>query len=375
MNSILLDGQTPPPYHGQAIATQQLFDQRWEGLKVQYLRMAYSHSESEVGRFKIRKIFHLISLVIKSWFILIKNWPCCLYYPPASPNRTPVIRDVVFLLLVRPLAKNTIFHYHAGGLPAYVASLSFPLRFLSKLAFSNATLGIEISESQLNEDVFFPVKKRICISNGLAVSDLKQRSCEKGDGKRRILFIAGLRESKGVMDIIGTAEKMRQLGADFVFDVAGAWQEENTRREFETELSRLDLDDKIILHGRVTGEEKWELYRRAYAFFFPSFYESENFPLVLIEAMAFGLPIVATNWRGIPELVVEGETGRLCDVQSCEQFSFALNELIKNEDQHEKMASLARSRYEKKYTKDAFISAMRSAFESVIDEPKVQTNA
>ena len=189
------------------------------------------------------------------------------------------------------------------------------------------------------------------------------------------MFIAGLRESKGVMDIIGTAEKMRQLGADFVFDVAGAWQEENTRREFETELSRLDLDDKIILHGRVTGEEKWELYRRAYAFFFPSFYESENFPLVLIEAMAFGLPIVATNWRGIPELVVEGETGRLCDVQSCEQFSFALDELIKNEDQHEKMASLARSRYEKKYTKDAFISAMRSAFESVIDEPKVQTNA
>ena len=375
MNSILLVGQTPPPYHGQAIAMQQLFDQRWEGLKVRYLRMAYSHSESEVGRFRIRKIFHLISLVIKSWFILIKNRPCCLYYPPASPNRTPVIRDVVFLLLVRPLAKDTIFHYHAGGLPAYVASLSFPLRFLSKLAFSNATLGIEISESQLNEDVFFPVKKRICISNGLAVSDLKQRLYEKGDGKRRILFIAGLRESKGVMDIIGTAEKMRQLGADFVFDVAGAWQEENTRREFETELSRLDLDDKIILHGRVTGEEKWELYRRAYAFFFPSFYESENFPLVLIEAMAFGLPIVATNWRGIPELVIEGETGRLCDVQSCEQFSFALNELIKNEDQHEKMASLARSRYEKKYTKDAFISAMRSAFESVIDEPKVQTDA
>tara|TARA_B110000438_G_scaffold266687_1_gene280953 strand:+ start:539 stop:1666 length:1128 start_codon:yes stop_codon:yes gene_type:complete len=375
MNSILLVGQTPPPYHGQAIATQQLFDQRWEGLKVRYLRMAYSQSESEVGRFRIRKIFHLISLVIKSWIILIKNRPCCLYYPPASPNRIPVIRDVVFLLLVRPLAKDTIFHYHAGGLPTYVASMSFPLRFLSKIAFSNADLGIEISESQLNEDIFFPVKKRICISNGIDVSDVEQRSDEKEEGRRRILFIAGLRESKGVMDIIGTADKMRQLGADFVFDVAGAWQEENTRREFETELSRLNLNDHIILHGRVTGEEKWELYRQAYAFFFPSFYESENFPLVLIEAMAFGLPIVATNWRGIPELVVEGETGRLCDVQSCEQFSAALNELINNEDQQEKMAFIARSRYEKKYTKVAFISAMSKAFQSVIDESKVQTDA
>jgi len=372
MNSILLVGQTPPPYHGQAIAMQQLFDQRWEGLEVRYLRMAYSHSESEVGRFRIRKIFHLIALIIKSWIILIKNRPCCLYYPPASPNRTPVIRDVIFFLLVRPLAKDTIFHYHAGGLPAYVASLRFPLRFFSRLAFSNATLGIEISESQLSKDIFFPVKRRICISNGLDVSDVGQRSNTDKNERRRILFVAGLRESKGVMNIISTADALRRLGADFVFDVAGAWQEEDTRREFEAELSRLNLEDHIFFHGRVTGEDKWNLYRQAYAFFFPSFYESENFPLVLIEAMAFGLPIVATNWRGIPELVVDGETGRLCDVQSCEQFSSAINELINNEDDYKKMASLARSRYENKYTKAVFISAMRQAFESVLDEPKVQ---
>ena len=375
MSSILLVGQTPPPYHGQAIAMQQLFDQRWEGIKVRSLRMAYSHSESEVGRFRIRKIFHLISLIIKSWFILIKDRPCCLYYPPASPNRIPVIRDVLFLLLVRPLAKDTIFHYHAGGLPEYVKSLNFPLRFLSRLAFSNATLGIEISESQMHKDIFFPVKRRICISNGLDVPVVEQKSNEQENDKKRILFIAGLRSSKGVMDIIGTAEKLRELGVDFVFDVAGAWQEEDTRRDFETELSSLNLNDHVILHGRVTGEEKWELYRQAYAFFFPSFYESENFPLVLIEAMAFGLPIVATNWRGIPELVVKDKTGKLCDVGSCDQFSFALNELLNNENRHKEMASLARSRYEKRYTHTAFISAMRNAFESVTNEPKVQTDA
>ena len=372
MNSILLIGQTPPPYHGQAIAMQQLFDQRWEGLEVRCLRMAYSNSESEVGRFRFRKIFHLISLIIKSWIILIKNRPCCLYYPPASPNRIPIIRDVIFLLLVRPLAKHTIFHYHAGGLPAYVASFSLPLRFLSRLAFSNATLGIEISESQLHEDIFFPAKRRICITNGLDVSDAEQRSNSNKDRKRRILFVAGLRKSKGVMDIIGTAEKLRNLGADFVFDVAGAWQEEHTRSKFKEELSRLNLNDHVVLHGRVTGEDKWKLYRQAYAFFFPSFYESENFPLVLIEAMAFGLPIVATNWRGIPELVVDGENGRLCDVQSCEQFSSALNELINNENDYKKMASLAQERYQRKYTKKVFISSMRQAFESVLNESKIQ---
>ena len=183
----------------------------------------------------------------------------------------------------------------------------------------------------MHKDIFFPVKRRICISNGLDVPVVEQKSNEQENDKKRILFIAGLRSSKGVMDIIGTAEKLRELGADFVFDVAGAWQEEETRRDFETELSSLNLNDHVILHGRVTGEEKWELYRQAYVFFFPSFYESENFPLVLIEAMAFGLPIVATNWRGIPELVVKDKTGKLCDVGSCDQFSSALNELLNND--------------------------------------------
>ena len=91
--------------------------------------------------------------------------------------------------------------------------------------------------------------------------------------------------------------------------------------------------------------------------------------------MAFGLPIVATNWRGIPELVVKDKTGKLCDVGSCDQFSSALNELLNNENLHKGMASLARSRYEKRYTHTAFISAMRNAFESVTNEPKVQTDA
>ena len=66
----------------------------------------------------------------------------------------------------------------------------------------------------MNEDVFFPVEKRICISNGLDVLDVEKRSNEEEGGRKRILFIAGLRASKGVMDIIGTADKMRQLGGE-----------------------------------------------------------------------------------------------------------------------------------------------------------------
>ena len=130
----------------------------------------------------------------------------------------------------------------------------------------------------MRKDIFFPVKRRICISNGLDVPVVEQKSNEQENDKKRILFIAGLRSSKGVMDIIGTAEKLRELGADFVFDVAGAWQEEDTRRDFETELSSLNLNDHVILHGRVTGEEKWKFETG----------DSEFFPAVVDGVVYFG---------------------------------------------------------------------------------------
>lgn len=105
--NILLIGQTPPPFHGQAVATKLLFDHDWNEKKVYSLRMDYSHSEVEVGRFRIRKVLHLFSLTFKSIVLLIGYKPCIIYYPPASPHIVPVLRDIFFLTFVRPFAKGT----------------------------------------------------------------------------------------------------------------------------------------------------------------------------------------------------------------------------------------------------------------------------
>ena len=121
-HAILLVGQTPPPYHGQAVATKVLFEHDWPGLKVLRLRMAYSRGEADVGRVGVGKLIHLAGLILKSWWLLLRNWPCCLYYPPASPNLVPVLRDIVYLFAVRPFSRGVILHYHAGGLPAYIVS-------------------------------------------------------------------------------------------------------------------------------------------------------------------------------------------------------------------------------------------------------------
>ena len=63
-SDILLVGQTPPPYHGQAVVTGMLFDHGWGDLKVERLRMAYSDSIDSVGKAGPGKVLHLLSLFL-----------------------------------------------------------------------------------------------------------------------------------------------------------------------------------------------------------------------------------------------------------------------------------------------------------------------
>lgn len=363
--NILLVGQTPPPFHGQAVATKLLFDHEWIDQKIYFLRMNFSQSETEVGRFSFRKVFHLFILIIKTVALLIRRFPCVLYYPPASPHMVPVLRDIFFLIIVRPFSRGTVFHFHAGGLPEFVNSLNNPIRFFAKRAYLKPDLGIEISNSQVKEVDGFYAKKRIVIPNGL---DVPAKKCEdkKAENEiKRILFVAGLRRTKGVLDLIETAQKLKEMKLDFIMDVVGLWQESETEKLFHAELSKHNLKDNILIHGKLIGQDKWDLYNSATLFFFPSYYESENFPLVLIEAMAFGLPIVSTKWRGITEMVDQGDSGFLCEVGKCDEFAEAIRSLFVDQDLHDKMSKSARSLYENNYTQNGFISSMAEAFEDV----------
>jgi len=82
--------------------------------------------------------------------------------------------------------------------------------------------------------------------------------------------------------------------------------------------------------GFVSGDQKNQLLRNSDLFCFPTYYQNENQPVNLIEAMAFGLPILTTRWRSIPELFPAQYPG-LVDVRSPGQIADAIESLISTE--------------------------------------------
>lgn len=359
---IVMLGQTPPPYHGQAVATAVLFGHQWNKVDVAPLRMAYSEESEEVGRFRVAKILHLFRLAFQTIRLLRARKGSLLYYPPASPAVVPIIRDVIFLSLVRMWARGSIFHFHAGGLAAYLKSRPI-LGFFALLAYRKPSLCIEISSLDHPKiGDFFQAAKQTVVPNGLDVPDSVRSSVPKREAKR-VLYVGSLSEGKGIFDLLETARLLADRGVDLLIDVAGEWMDEGEKGKAEQLAEQYGLAGRVKFLGLVVGDEKWAVYRQADVFFFPSHYESENFPLVLIEAMACGLPIVSTRWRGIPEMVEEGVTGRVLPINAPAQYADALMEFSgRSTEEFSEMSLQSRRRYEENYTQEVFCARMEEAF-------------
>jgi alpha-maltose-1-phosphate synthase len=116
----------------------------------------------------------------------------------------------------------------------------------------------------------------------------------------------------------------------------------------------------VTLMDAVKNTELVEFYRHSEVFVLPTYYEA--FPKVVVEAMACGLPVVATRTGGIPELVDDGKTGFLVPFGSPEMISEKLISLLGDESLRASMGLRGRGRVEGEFTWHAVAERTRSAY-------------
>ncbi len=355
-------GQTPPPWHGQAVATQLLFDHEWQEFEVHRLRMEFSEEMLEVGRFQWKKVAHLFELIAKAKAILRQNPGCVLFYPPASAKWIPFLRDVVFLASVRPLAGASVFIFHASGLPEFVRK-GLLRRIAGRIAYGRPDVSLEVAIEALPPHEVFAARHSSWCPCAIEVPDL-HRAPRDPKSPLRILFIGSLQEGKGVIEILKTASLLNARGREkeFRFQIVGKW----FSNKFETEARQLwtewDLESMVEFPGQLTGDDKWKAYGEADVFFFPSHYASEATPIVLMEALGAGLPILSTRWAGIPAMLEGCSTATLLPVRSPESYADALTQVHQHRFAAENWAEVSREFYRKHFLPERFIERIETAF-------------
>jgi glycosyltransferase involved in cell wall biosynthesis len=172
-------------------------------------------------------------------------------------------------------------------------------RLTARLAFRSADLVAPVSQD-LAEDVrAVEPRARIRVVANVVDTDVFHPAAARPDptaGPVQLLTVAAFAEKKGHRDLLEALAKVRR-DVDVALDLVGDGE---LRPELEDRARALGLDGAVRFHGERPKEEVAELMRQADLFVLPSHFE--NLPCVLLEAMASGLPFVATAVGGVPEL-------------------------------------------------------------------------
>ena len=171
------------------------------------------------------------------------------------------------------------------------------------------------------------------------------------DRPARVLSVAALIPSKGVRYLAEAIAQLRVQNLDVQCDVIG---EGPRRHALERRIRRTGLHGVMRLLGQRSGEDVIRAFSRADLFVLASATSTdgkqEGIPVSLMEAMASGVPVVTTRIAGIPELVVDGVTGRLVAPGDADALARALRETLESAEASERLADAARTKVRQEFS-------------------------
>ena len=195
-------------------------------------------------------------------------------------------------------------------------------------------------------------------------------------GPLRLLCVGSFEEVKGHRHLIDACALLRERGLDLVCDLVG---EGPLRHEMEARVARLALGDRVRVLGGRARPEVIRLLQAADVAVLASQPtrqgKREGIPVVLMEAMASGLPVVSSVLSGIPELVDDGVTGLLVPPADPEALAGALERLGRDPDLRRRMGAAGRRKVAREFDLRANAAVLLDLFLATADAPLVRARA
>jgi glycosyltransferase involved in cell wall biosynthesis len=368
------------------------------GIDCYHVNARFSETLEDVGEFQGTKLALIVWYCLQAIWLRYRFGARNLYYVPAPGKRVALYRDWLVMLFCRPFFDQVILHWHAAGLAKWLETASSgATRSATYRLYRPVTLSIVLSQYNAGDGEKLLSQSVRVVPNGIAdpcpdfnagilprrrarlaarrkllagesLSPAETRAAGGDPQVVKVLFLAHCLRQKGLFDALdGVIEAQRQLRAagaplSLELTVAGEFPDPAERGEFEARIAALAARaDSPPVHcvGFVSGDRKRRSFLDADVFCFPSYYYAESFGLVLVEAMAFGLPSVTTRWRTIPELFPDQYAG-LVPIRSPDQIATALQRVAALD-----LAESLRQRYLERYTLAAHLAQLAATIRSV----------
>ena len=347
---ILFITPLPPPVHGSAMVSQYIKDSKLlrEEFDCDFVNLSTSRRMDEIGKGGVKKLLRFIGSFFIAFFkLLSRRYDLC--YLAITCHGTGFMKDAPFVLLCKLFGRKVVIHQHNKGMNRCVNR--WPYRWLLPLVYRNTK--VILLSWNLYPDIEKVVSREqvmIC-PNGIPEFFDKELFLERNNKVPHLLFLSNLIPSKGVYLLLDACKILKDNGYKFVCKFVGGESKEITKDVFEKAVDVRGLNEVIVYDGPLYGEEKKNVFINSDIFIQPTF--NDCFPLSLLEAMQFKLPIITTNEGGIPDIAKDGENGLVMS-KGPASIAEAIRRLIDNPQLRLDMGEQGFQRYKRYFTLEKF---------------------
>ena len=289
-------------------------------------------------------------------------------YVPISQNFPGFLRDCLFILPAIWAHRNLVIHLHGGYFRTFYETSPFLVKWLICYILASTASVIVLGESLRFIFAGLIADERIVvIPNGLNPKPFERATYQKRGMGYQVTYLGNLIESKGYRNVLKAAALIRERRQDVSFTLAGAIGESDEPYWSQQFVQERHLQDAVVFSGVVVGDAKVELLISSDIFVFPP-YSYEGHPLVVLEAMAAGLPIITTNQGAIRETVIDGVNGFIVPKNDPAAIAEKVLLLLQDVELRRCMGAASRERFKTHYTLDSMIQRIAQVFEQVESE-------
>lgn len=243
-------------------------------------------------------------------------------------TKASAVRKIYFVKIAQLFRKKIVVHMHCGT--QVESSWSDKMNYI----FSTADIGLMLANRIKNIVASYTGREdnlSVCFNPCPPVKPQNNVIRNK-----YILYTGTIGKNKGYHILLQAFAKIADKHPDWTIKLAGVGE----LNEAQQLIEQLNLNKQVSLLGWVEGEQKEGLYRKASALCLPSFLE--GFPMSVLEAWAYGVPVVSTPVGGIPDVAIDGENMLLFSPGDIDGLAIQLERIISDPDLRERLCQQSR---------------------------------
>lgn len=302
-------------------------------------------------RFSIR-IFRLFCDYVR-FIKLLKGEHYDIVHINPSLDFKSVMRDALFILIAKCYKRKVIIFFH-GWSKQFEKNFENNLLWIFRQIYNMASAFIVLADEFRRKFRALGFKQPVYLTT-TAVEDnlLRKFNVEKvikkrmDNNKYRILFLARILKEKGVYETVNAVKLLQSKYSNIELVIAGDGKELQSVKNY---VKKNNVSNAIFA-GYVKGKEKGELFENSYIYCFPTYY-AEGIPCSVLEAMAFGLPVITRPVGGIADFFEDGKHGFITKSRSSCVFAGYIEKLILDKNLYKKI-----SLFNYKFAQERFLAS------------------